>query len=100
VIKIPIAHEEGAYVADKETLERLEKEGRIVFRYCNEQGEITPETNPNGALNNIAGIINEQGNILGMMPHPERCAEAILGGEDGERIFSSLLAWWQGGAGR
>ena len=100
VISIPIAHEEGAYVTDKETLERLEKEGRVVFRYCNEQGEITSEGNPNGSLNNIAGIINEQGNILGMMPHPERCAEAILGGEDGEKIFSSLLAWWQGGAGR
>lgn len=100
VVKIPIAHEEGAYVADKETLERLEKEGRIVFRYCNEQGEITPEANPNGSLNNIAGIMNEQGNVLGMMPHPERCAEAILGGVDGEKIFRSILAWWQGGAGR
>lgn len=100
VINIPIAHEEGGYVADKETLEHLEKEGRVVFRYCNEQGEITPECNPNGSLNNIAGIINEQGNVLGMMPHPERCAEAILGGVDGEKIFRSLLSWWQGGAGR
>jgi len=100
VVKIPIAHEEGAYVADKETLERLEKEGRIVFRYCNEQSEITPEANPNGSLNNIAGIMNVQGNVLGMMPHPERCAEAILGGVDGEKIFRSILAWWQGGAGR
>lgn len=100
VIKIPIAHGEGSYVADKEVLERLEKEGRVVFRYCNEKGEITPESNPNGSMNNIAGIINDQGNILGMMPHPERCSEELLGGVDGEKMFRSLVNWWQGGAGR
>ncbi len=100
VIKIPIAHGEGSYVADKEILERLEKEGQVVFRYCNEKGEITSESNPNSSMNNIAGIINEQGNILGMMPHPERCAEALLGGVDGEKLFKSLVNWWQGGAER
>ncbi|MGI6587373.1 MAG: phosphoribosylformylglycinamidine synthase subunit PurQ [Peptococcia bacterium] len=100
VVRIPIAHAEGSFVTDKETLERLEKEGRVVFRYCDEQGAITPESNPNGSLNNIAGIINEQGNILGMMPRPERCVEALLGGEAGKKIFSSLVEWWQGGVGR
>lgn len=97
VIQVPIAHGEGSYVADKETLEKMEKEGQIVFRYCTAQGEITQEANPNGSARNIAGIVNEKGNILGMMPHPERCAEAILGGEDGKLLFESLINWWQGG---
>ncbi len=97
VIKVPIAHGEGSYVADKETLEKMEKAGQIVFRYSTSQGEITQEANPNGSARNIAGIINEKGNILGMMPHPERCAEAILGGEDGKLLFESLINWWQGG---
>lgn len=97
VIQVPIAHGEGSFVADKEVLERLEKEGQVLFRYCNEKGEITPEANPNGSLNNIAGIINEKGNILGMMPHPERCAEEIIGGKDGASLFASILKWWQRG---
>lgn len=97
VIKVPIAHGEGSYVADKETLERLEKSGRVIFRYANALGEATAESNPNGSLNNIAGIISENGNILGMMPHPERCAESILGSLDGEVLFKSLLNWQQGG---
>jgi len=99
-IQVPIAHGEGSYVADPETLERLEKEERILFRYCNANGEITPEANPNGSMNNIAGIINEQGNILGMMPHPERCAEDILGSEDGLLLFKSLVNWFEQGGGR
>lgn len=97
IIQVPIAHGEGSYVADQDTLERLEKKGQVVFRYCNKKGEISPEANPNGSLNNIAGIINEEGNILGMMPHPERCSEKILGGIDGENLFKSLVKWWEGG---
>ena len=91
VIRIPIAHGKGSYAADRDTLERLEKENLVVFRYCNAEGEITSEANPNGSLHYIAGIINEKGNVLGMMPHPERCAEAILGGIDGLGVFRSLL---------
>ena len=72
----------------------LEREGRIVFRYCSGAGEILPAANPNGALGNIAGICNRQGNILGLMPHPERCSEPILGNADGLRLFQSILHWW------
>ncbi len=100
VIQIPIAHGEGSYIADPQTLVRLEKEKRIVFRYCNEKGEASLEANPNGSVQNIAGIINEQGNILGMMPHPERCAEEILGSTDGQKIFQSLVNWFQQGGRR
>lgn len=100
IIQVPIAHGEGSYVADAPTLERLEKQGQVIFRYTNEAGDATSEANPNGSLNNIAGIINEKGNILGMMPHPERCSEEILGGKDGEILFRSIVNWWQGGEGR
>jgi len=100
IIQIPIAHGEGSFVADPQTLERLEKEEQIVFRYCNAAGETTPEANPNGSLHNIAGIINDKGNILGMMPHPERCAEDILGSVDGQHLFKSLVNWFQQGGGR
>lgn len=82
-IRLPIAHGEGNYFADKETLRRLEGEGRIAFRY--------DPVNPNGSQKDIAGIMNEGGNILGMMPHPERCAEAALGNEDGRKVFESLV---------
>jgi phosphoribosylformylglycinamidine synthase I len=91
VLKIPISHYEGSYFADGETLRRLEKNNQVVFRYSTPSGEITEEANPNGSLNNIAGIVNQAGNVLGMMPHPERCCEAILGGEDGRLIFESIL---------
>jgi len=97
IIKIPIAHGEGSFFADKDILDRLENEGRVVFRYCNSEGEVVTEANPNGSLNNIAGIINEKGNILGMMPHPERCAEDILGNVEGRYLFESLVKWWQEG---
>ena len=90
-LRIPISHGEGNYYADPDTLASLNAGGRIVFRYCTPQGEITPEANPNGSLENIAGIINERGNVLGMMPHPERCCEAALGGTDGRHIFESML---------
>lgn len=97
VISVPIAHGEGSYVADKETLDQLEQEGRVIFRYTDAAGNPTVESNPNGSMNNIAGIINEKGNIMGMMPHPERCAESILGAVEGEILFKSLLKWQQGG---
>lgn len=94
VIKMPIAHNEGNYYADPETLNRLKERGQVVFRYCTSEGEITLEANPNGSLENIAGIINEEGNVLGLMPHPERCAEEILGGTDGRELFASIIDWW------
>ena len=91
VIKIPIAHGEGNYFADKATLDKLEGEGRVAFRYSDIDGKVAPETCPNGAQRNIAGITNETGRILGMMPHPERIYEAALGGTDGRRVFESAL---------
>lgn len=90
ILKMPISHYEGSYFADEETLRQLEENGQVVFRYSTAAGEITEEANPNGSLHNIAGIMNEAGNVLGMMPHPERCCEAILGGEDGRLIFESI----------
>ncbi|HLF78450.1 MAG TPA: phosphoribosylformylglycinamidine synthase subunit PurQ, partial [Dehalococcoidia bacterium] len=92
VLKMPIAHGEGNYYADPETLAQLNAEDRVVFRYSTPSGEITAEANPNGALENIAGIINEERNVLGMMPHPERASEALMGGTDGLVILRSMLA--------
>lgn len=91
VIRVPIAHGEGNYVADPATLEKLERNGQVVFRYCDASGQPTTAANPNGSLNNIAGITNSRGNVLGMMPHPERCAEPELGGTDGLLLFRSVL---------
>jgi phosphoribosylformylglycinamidine synthase len=91
VLRIPIAHGEGNYEADEETLERLEAEGRVIFRYVSAAGAVTDESNPNGSWHNIAGIRNEQGNVLGMMPHPERAMEPILGSSDGLPLFTSLV---------
>ena len=91
VMRIPIAHGEGNYVADEDVLDRLEDENRIAFRYSDADGNVTPQANPNGSARNIAGILNERGNVLGMMPHPERCSENILGGTDGAAIFASVL---------
>jgi phosphoribosylformylglycinamidine synthase subunit PurQ / glutaminase len=90
VLRVPIAHGEGCYVADPEVLDGLERESRILFRYVDANGEATPESNPNGSAANIAGILNEQGNVMGMMPHPERVVDALLGGEDGMGLFLSL----------
>ena len=87
---IPIAHNEGNYFADADTLERLEDEGRVAFRYCSPAGEVTAEANPNGAALNIAGLFNPAKTILGLMPHPERMADAALGGTDGQGIFAAL----------
>jgi phosphoribosylformylglycinamidine synthase subunit PurQ / glutaminase len=91
VLHVPVAHGEGNFFADDETLRRLEGEGQVVFRYADASGAPTPEANPNGSLNNIAGIINARGNVLGMMPHPERSADPLLGRTDGKQIFLSLL---------
>ncbi|GJL50061.1 phosphoribosylformylglycinamidine synthase subunit PurQ [Candidatus Nitrospira salsa] len=90
VLKIPIAHAEGNYYADPLTLSALHDHAQIVFRYCDAQGNVSAEANPNGSLENIAGIRNEAGNVLGMMPHPERCAEDVFGNTDGVALFSSL----------
>jgi len=92
VLKIPISHYEGRYYADDDTLKELEDTSRVVFRYATPEGQVTGEANPNGALNNIAGIINKQGNVLGMMPHPERSCEDILGSTDGNLIWESIIA--------
>ena len=91
VLSIPIGHMEGSYYCDAETLARLEREKRVVFRYCEPDGRITPESNPNGSLANVAGISSEGRNVLGMMPHPERASEAALGSVDGFRVFQSLV---------
>ena len=91
VIKVPIAHAEGNYFADTETLDRLEGEGRVALRYCDETGTVSDAASPNGAQRNIAGITDPTGRILGMMPHPERLYEAALGGTDGRRIFESAV---------
>ena len=90
-LRIPISHGEGNYFADPAVIQQLEEQNRVLFRYCDSLGEASPGSNPNGSLHNIAGIINEQGNVLGMMPHPERCCDAILGGEDGKFIFQSMI---------
>lgn len=90
VLKIPIAHGEGNYYHFDGDIKKLEDSGQVVFRYVNREGEVTPEANPNGSRNNIAGIRNEAGNVVGLMPHPERAVEAILGSADGLRVFESI----------
>jgi phosphoribosylformylglycinamidine synthase subunit PurQ / glutaminase len=91
VVEIPIAHGEGNYFTDQDTLKRLEDNQQVVFRYCDRLGNLTDEANPNGSLNNIAGIINERGNVLGMMPHPERASDHVLKHTDGRKIFESII---------
>ena len=91
VITVPIAHGDGRFTADADVLARIEGEGQVVFRYVNAAGEATPSSNPNGSLRNIAGIVNGRGNVLGMMPHPERAMEQILGSTGGVALFGSLL---------
>jgi phosphoribosylformylglycinamidine synthase I len=91
VIRLPIAHKDGSYFADEATLARLEGEGRVAFRYCDEKGEVTDDANPNGSRRNIAGIYNETGTVLGLMPHPERLADPALSGTDGAKMFLSLV---------
>ena len=91
VLRIPIKHGEGAYFAPDDVLARLEREGRIWLRYCDAEGRVTPEANPNGSLGGVAGIANERGNVFGMMPHPEHAVEARIGGTDGLAILGSLV---------
>jgi phosphoribosylformylglycinamidine synthase len=91
VLKVPISHAEGNYFADSMTLAHLEANNQVVFRYCEPDATTTKQSNPNGSMNNIAGIVNAAGNVLGMMPHPERCCEPLMGGEDGAVIFQSII---------
>jgi phosphoribosylformylglycinamidine synthase I len=91
VLRIPIAHGEGNYFADAEMLRRLEGNGQVLFRYSERDGSITSRANPNGSTGNVAGIMNEDGNIMGMMPHPERASDPVLGFTDGQKIFSSII---------
>ena len=91
VLAIPVAHGDGNYFADDDTLRRLEGEGRVVFRYSDREGSVSAGVNPNGSLANIAGIINESGNVLGLMPHPERACDPALGHTDGQKVFRSLV---------
>ena len=98
VLKLPIAHGEGSYFATEDLLERLERHSQILLRYCDPKGRVTREANPNGSLRNVAGICNEGRNVFGLMPHPERCSEAILGGTDGTYVFRSILGLRDGAA--
>ncbi|BER92842.1 phosphoribosylformylglycinamidine synthase subunit PurQ [Atrimonas thermophila] len=93
VVKMPIAHQQGNFFVPPSVFEELERNNLIAFRYCDAQGRISPDANPNGSVGNIAGIVSPSGNVLGMMPHPERCAESILGSEDGKRLFQSIIQW-------
>jgi phosphoribosylformylglycinamidine synthase len=90
-LHIPMSHGEGNFQADDATIERLEGNGQIVFRYADAEGNVTPDINPNGSANNIAGIVNERGNVMGMMPHPEKACEQLIGGDDGNIIFRSMI---------
>ena len=90
-LKIPVAHGEGNYFADADTLKMLNDEDQILFKYCDEAGNITLESNPNGSIQNIAGVCNKQRNVFGLMPHPERAADCLLGNQDGLGIFESIL---------
>ena len=91
VLRIPISHGEGNYCTDQDTLRRLEAEGQVAFRYCTSDGDVTTEANPNGSMGNIAGVTNAEGNVLGMMPHPERACEALTGGADGMALFQAVV---------
>ncbi|HSM37050.1 MAG TPA: phosphoribosylformylglycinamidine synthase subunit PurQ [Longimicrobiales bacterium] len=91
LLRLPIAHGEGGYVADESTLDALEAEGRVAFRYVDEAGRVSEAANPNGSARSIAGVLNDAGNVLGLMPHPERAVEALLGSTDGLPLFASLV---------
>jgi phosphoribosylformylglycinamidine synthase len=93
LIRLPISHGEGRYTAAEATLDELERTNRVVLRYVESTGAVTPDANPNGSMRGIAGIVNERGNVLGLMPHPERASEEEVGGTDGLRIFQSLAGW-------
>ena len=99
-LRVPVAHGEGRYYADDETLDRLEANGQVLFRYASADGDASGEANPNGSVRGIAGIANERGNVLGMMPHPERCADPLIGSGDGRLFFQSMVEHLQEQAGR
>ena len=92
IINLPIAHGDGDYYNFSQNIQTLEKSGQVIFRYCTRDGELSPSANPNGSIGSIAGIVNRAGNVLGMMPHPERAAEALLGSADGLALFESIQA--------
>ncbi|HWG51996.1 MAG TPA: phosphoribosylformylglycinamidine synthase subunit PurQ [Gemmatimonadaceae bacterium] len=92
MLRLPVAHGEGRFTASAETLDRLDQEGRVVFRYVDAAGAVTEAANPNGSMRGIAGIVSAEGNVLGLMPHPERAVEAVLGSTDGLGVFQSMLA--------
>ena len=96
ILRVPIAHGEGNYYADESTLDELERNHQVIFRYCDAEGRLTSEANPNGSSRNIAGICNRERNVLGLMPHPERCSEPLLGNADGLGIFRSIAAAYIG----
>ena len=98
VVRIPISHGEGSYFAEDDVLDRLEADRRVVFRYCDREGRVAQASNPNGSVRNVAGIVNEDRNVLGMMPHPDRCAEAVLGNRDGRYLFESIIDHVRGAA--
>ncbi len=97
LLKMPVAHGDGNYYASPQVLDELERNRQVVFRYCDHHGLQTEKANPNGSLHNIAGVCNRQGNVLGLMPHPERAGENVLGSDDGIKIFTSLLDWLEKG---
>jgi phosphoribosylformylglycinamidine synthase subunit PurQ / glutaminase len=92
VVKFAIAHGEGNFIADSDTIRRIEAEGRVAFRYCDGDGKVVPASNPNGAMNSIAGVFNSGFNVLGLMPHPENLIDPLVGGVDGRGLFASLAA--------
>jgi len=91
VLKIPIAYTAGNFFVERPTLQKLKEGNRAVLRYCDKEGRVSRASNPNGAMDNIAAVINDSGNVLGMMPHPERCVESLLGSTDGRKIFESII---------
>ncbi len=93
VLNIPIAHMDGNYFADRKVLQRAQEQGQILFRYCDGEGRVSEESNPNGSMEAVAGMINERGNVCGLMPHPERCSEKLLGSTEGKRLFESIVTW-------
>jgi len=93
VIRVPIAHKEGRYVAPEDTIAQLNRKDRVAFRFSDEHGNVTSESNPNGSTENITGVLSENGNVLAMMPHPERASEPVLGSDDGVKIFNSMIAY-------
>jgi len=95
VLKIPIAHMDGNFSIDRKSLAKLEGEGRVLLRYCGPDGSIDDESNPNGSAGSVAGLVNKAGNVCGMMPHPERCSETLLGNMDGIKIFQSVISWYE-----